>query len=81
MGIADELKTKRAEFSERLLALSREQVEVQLQMTALDQVIGIYDPEYVPATAQSPRLASRPCKAGTIAPSEIKEMMANVNKR
>lgn len=55
MRIADELKTKRAEFSERLQALSLEQVEIQRQMMALDQVIGIYDPEYVPATAQSPR--------------------------
>ncbi len=79
MNLADELKRKRAELKERLQELTREQVEVQAQIGALDRVIGIYDPGYAPSDAPPPR--GRPRKDDNMSVAEVKTLMKGLNKR
>ncbi|MGV2121853.1 hypothetical protein ACQZ4R_01950 [Agrobacterium vitis] len=57
MGIADELKTKRAEIGERIEVIRKEIAQLERQQAALDAVIAIYEPDYAAS-------ATRSCRAG-----------------
>ncbi|MBB4956047.1 hypothetical protein H4S14_004091 [Agrobacterium vitis] len=57
MGIADELKTKRAEIGERIEVIRKEIAQLERQQAALDAVIAIYEPDYAAS-------APRSCRAG-----------------
>ncbi|NGO56091.1 hypothetical protein [Allomesorhizobium camelthorni] len=82
MEIAEELKRKRAELSKRMQEITREQMAMQGQMTALDKVIALYDPDYLPEKAEEPsRRRGRPRNEGQVTSREINALLSNVNKR
>jgi hypothetical protein len=62
MEIVDDLKRKRAELTERIRDITREQMALQGQVAALDKVIALYEPGYTPekgASATPPRPSAR----------------------
>ena len=62
MSVAQELKLKRAELTKTIEELSKLQAEVREQVSSIDKVIAIYEPDYEPAPARS-RRPSRTTKA------------------
>ncbi len=48
MDITEELKRKRGEIFDRLVEIREAQANLETQMGALDQVIAIYEPGYMP---------------------------------
>ncbi|GLR46254.1 hypothetical protein GCM10007880_67720 [Mesorhizobium amorphae] len=80
MDVTDELKRKRAELSELLQEISRQQAEVHGQIGALDRVIAIYEPGYAPAGAAMPR-RGRPRKEETASHAHVSALMRGMNKR
>ena len=49
MDVTVELKRRRGEILDRLVEIREAQANLEAQMGALDQVIAIYEPGYVPA--------------------------------
>lgn len=66
MSVAQELKLKRTELSERLEELSRLQSELQEQIRAVDAVITIYEPGYVAAGSAGQRRNRSPRKDDSV---------------
>ncbi|WP_261321652.1 hypothetical protein [Rhizobium leguminosarum] len=67
MGIADELKTKRAEIGERIEAIRKEIAEMERQQAALDAVIAIYEPDYAASAPRSRRSGRKANPNGALA--------------
>ena len=61
MQVGDTLRTKRTELKGRLAAIVAEAAEIQAQVVAIDRVIAIYEPEYVP-DADAPLALPRPVR-------------------
>lgn len=80
MSVADELKQKRAEVESRLLAIAKEQMELQKLVTALDLVIGTFDPDYQVASTAGPARIARARKPGGLS-AEAEAAIGRVNKR
>jgi hypothetical protein len=51
MEVRIELRNKRNEIFDRLIEIRKAQADLEAQIGALDQVIAIYEPNYVPARA------------------------------
>jgi hypothetical protein len=58
---------------------TREQLAMPVQLTALDNVIAMYDPAYVPEEPR--RRSGRPRNEGQVTNREINALLSNVNKR
>ncbi len=67
MGIADELKTKRAEIGERIEAIRKEIAELERQQAALDAVITIYEPDHAASASRSRRAGRKANPNGVLA--------------
>lgn len=80
MGVADELKHKRAELKSRLLEIAKEEIELQKLVTALDLVIGTFDPDYQVTPTAGPARIARPRKSGGLS-AEAKAAIDGMNKR
>jgi hypothetical protein len=80
MSVADELKHKRAELESRLLEIAKEQMELQKLVTALDLVIGTFDPDYQVASIAGPARIARARKPRGLS-AEAKAAIGRVNKR
>jgi hypothetical protein len=76
MEIADELKRKLAALSKRIQEITREQLASQCQLAALDEVIALYEPGYVPEKAEAPRGAR-----GYEGCRRDQALLSSVNKR
>ncbi|TIV13667.1 MAG: hypothetical protein E5V95_33310 [Mesorhizobium sp.] len=76
MSVAQELKLKRAELTNRLEDLAKLQAEVREQVSSIDKVIAIYEPGYGPMPAK----ARRPGRTTKIS-DEVKASMGGVNQR
>lgn len=77
MGVSDELKAKRGELAERARDLTAELADLQTQISAVDTVITIYEPEWKPEQPQKRR--GRPPKAESI--KELDKIIGGTNKR
>ena len=51
MEVRIELRNKRNDIFDRLIEIRKAQADLEAQIGALDQVIAIYEPNYVPARA------------------------------
>lgn len=80
MSVSDELKQKRLELESRLLEIAKEQIELQKLVTALDLVIGTFDPDYQVAPTAGPARIARPRGSGGLS-AEAKAAIGGVNKR
>jgi hypothetical protein len=80
MSVADELKQKRLELESRLLEIAKEQIELQKLVTALDLVIGSFDPDYQVAPTAGPARIARPRESRGLS-AEAKAAIGGVNKR
>lgn len=80
MGVAYELKQKRAALPDRLEQLERERADIQGLMRALDRVILSYEPAYQASTLTRPEHGGRSRKVKPSS-SEVKAAMGGVNKR
>jgi hypothetical protein len=76
MQVGDTLRTKRTELKGRLAAIVAEAAEIQAQVVAIDRVIAIYEPEYVP-DADAPLALPRPVRKR----QPQQRVLPEVNKR
>jgi hypothetical protein len=80
MSVADELKQRRLELEPMLLEIAKGQIELQKLVTALDLVIGTFDPDYQVAPIAGPMRIARPRKSGVLS-AEANAVIGGVNKR
>lgn len=76
--VSGELKSKRAELSERVSALAAELAEVQAQVAAIDKVIAIYEPDWQPE-AKPRKRRGRAIKSEAL--KELDGIIGETNKR
>ena len=78
MSVADGLKQKRAELESRLSEIAKEQIELQKLVTALDLVIGSFDPDYQVGPAVRAALRTPPRNSKRLS-DEAKDAIDGVN--
>lgn len=76
--VSDELKAKRVELAAEAQSLAAQVVELQAQVAAVDSVIRIYEPDWMPEKA-APKRRGRPPK--TEAALELESIFGKTNKR